>query len=73
MRITNDQFRLSTIDLIRHLSCRHLTNLDLRSQGDIFPDFESDTFVKEGGFEYLLGYVLLEATDQPEYVPMWAP
>jgi len=49
-----------------------LARLPEPSPGDIFLDFEADPFVEDGGLEYLLGYVTLNSTGEPEYSPMWA-
>jgi predicted RecB family nuclease len=49
-----------------------LARLPEPSPGDIFLDFESDSFVEDGGIEYLLGYVTLNDTGGPQYTPAWA-
>lgn len=41
------------------------------SPGDIFLDFEGDSFIGEGGLEYLLGYHFEEAGES-EYIGHWA-
>src|SRR5437867_631818 len=51
---------------------RGLAKLPAPSSGDVFLDFEADPFVEEGGLEYLLGYVTLGNTGEPEYTSMWA-
>ena len=49
-----------------------LARLPEPSAGDIFLDFEADPFVEEGGLEYLLGYVTLNGTGEPEYTSIWS-
>jgi uncharacterized protein len=51
---------------------RGLARLPEASAGDIFLDFEADPFVEDGGLEYLLGYVTLNAAGEPEYHATWA-
>ena len=51
---------------------RGLARLPEPSAGDIFLDFESDPFVEDGGIEYLLGYVTINAAGCPEYTAAWA-
>ena len=41
------------------------------SDGDVFLDFEGDSYVGNGGLEYLLGYQYREG-GQWTYVPLWA-
>lgn len=49
-----------------------LSQLPAQSSGDIFLDFEGDSFVGEGGLEYLLGYHFLNENGQPDYRGLWA-
>jgi len=49
-----------------------LARLPEPSAGDIFLDFEADPFVENGGLEYLLGYVALNETGDPDYFSTWA-
>ncbi len=42
------------------------------SKGDIFLDFEGDSYVGQAGLEYLLGYVFVNESGAPEYVAHWA-
>jgi predicted RecB family nuclease len=49
-----------------------LARLPEPSPGDIFLDFEGDPFVEGGGLEYLLGYVSLQDSGDPEYTALWA-
>ena len=51
---------------------RGLARLPEPSAGDIFLDFEADPFIEDGGLEYLLGYVTLNAAGEPEYHATWA-
>ena len=40
--------------------------------GDVFLDFEGDHFAEGGVQEYLLGYVMADASGQLRYTPLWA-
>ena len=51
---------------------RGLARLPEPSPGDIFFDIEGDAFVGTGGFEYLFGWVVLDANGEPEYRSRWA-
>ena len=42
------------------------------SPGDIFFDFEGDSFVGPGGLEYLFGYIAVDGAGQQEYTGLWA-
>jgi predicted RecB family nuclease len=49
-----------------------LSRLPEPSPGDIFLDFEGDTFVGEGGMEYLVGYVWRNDAGETVYTGDWA-
>jgi hypothetical protein len=49
-----------------------LTILPEPSPGDIFLDFEGDPYVGEGGFEYLLGYVIVDGDGVHQYTGLLA-
>ena len=49
-----------------------LASLPSPSPGDVFMDFEGDSFVGPGGMEYLFGYVTEVGSGPPEYTGHWA-
>jgi predicted RecB family nuclease len=49
-----------------------LTVLPEPSAGDIFLDFEGDPYVGEGGFEYLIGYAIVDADGAHQYTGWWS-
>jgi len=57
-------------ELIQIAEGRGFFKLPTPSPGDIFFDFEGDPFIRDGGMEYLFGWV---PADQPEvYHKLWA-
>lgn len=62
----------NVFELLDHQEGFGLSRLPAPSSGDVFLDFESDSFVGEHGLEYLLGYE--HQTDDGEwiYTPLWA-
>jgi predicted RecB family nuclease len=49
-----------------------LARLPEPTPGDVFLDFEGDTFVGEGGLEYLVGYAWLTDAGEVTYTGDWA-
>jgi uncharacterized protein len=49
-----------------------LSRLPDPSPGDIFFDFEGDPFVRDGGLEFLFGYLYPDADSAERYVGDWA-
>ena len=49
-----------------------LAALPAPSPGDIFLDFEGDAYVGNGGLEYLLGYLAMQADGRVHYTGLWA-
>src|SRR5262249_4809834 len=49
-----------------------LMRLPSPSPGDIFLDLEGDPFAREGGREYLFGFVIADANGVPYYRRIWA-
>ncbi|HET9230645.1 MAG TPA: TM0106 family RecB-like putative nuclease [Vitreimonas sp.] len=49
-----------------------LAALPAPSPGDIFLDFEGDTYAGDGGLEYLLGYLCADAGGALHYAALWA-
>ena len=51
---------------------RGLARLPEPSPGDVFFDFEGDSFAGEGGLEYLFGYVYDDDAGEQQYTGLWA-
>ena len=51
---------------------RGLARLPGPSPGDVFFDFEGDSFAGEGGLEYLFGYVYDDDAGEQQYTGLWA-
>ncbi|MHB1344052.1 MAG: TM0106 family RecB-like putative nuclease [Thermoleophilia bacterium] len=59
-------------ELLEREEGRGLYRLPQPSPGDLFFDIEGDHFAEEGGFEYLMAFVELEAAGKPLYRKRWA-
>ena len=59
-------------ELLMHIPGFGFGQLPAPSAGDIFLDFEGDSFVGEHGLEYLLGYSFVGENDALQYEALWA-
>ncbi len=49
-----------------------LARLPAPSDGDVFLDLEGDPFARDGGREYLFGWIVVRGGEQPKTMSLWA-